>query len=31
MLLEDGLEPLIKSLKKSEYPINTYSRKDIFF
>ena len=30
-LLEGKPEPLIKSLKKSEYLINTYSKKDTFF
>ena len=31
MLLEGKPEPLIKSPKESEYPVNIYSRRDTFF
>ena len=31
MLLEDGLEPLVKSPKKSEYSVNIYSKRDTLF
>ena len=30
-LLEGGPEPLIESPEESEYPVNTYSRRDTFF
>jgi hypothetical protein len=30
-LLEDRPEPLIESLKGSEYPVNIYSRRDTLF